>query len=47
MLGERKIKADSFTGYVLYKPLFLRPAISTTTTVTTTTVFAHSVSHRQ
>nr|DAF18813.1 MAG TPA: hypothetical protein [Caudoviricetes sp.] len=32
---------------MLFKPLFRRPAISTTTTVTTTTVFAHSVSNRQ
>nr|DAH79511.1 MAG TPA: hypothetical protein [Bacteriophage sp.] len=34
-------------GCTLYKPLFRPLAISTTTTVTTTTVFAHSVSHRQ
>nr|DAY96996.1 MAG TPA: hypothetical protein [Caudoviricetes sp.] len=34
-------------GYTLYKPLFRPLAISTTTTVTTITVFAHSVSHRQ
>nr|DAG52299.1 MAG TPA: hypothetical protein [Caudoviricetes sp.] len=27
--------------------MLLRPAISTTTTVTTTTVFVHSVSNRQ
>jgi len=31
-------------GYALFKPLFPRPAISTTTTATTTTGFAHSVS---